>query len=267
MCVPVLNCVFLLLYGFVYVSVNPIHQHRLIITWLLYWIIILLAILSRPLLITVWLNSDFYQVEWVNVSGTGCSLFILGVIVLVSNSVLINSIVYLGINDNILFLIYIVLFQFSMLCFILSNDLIINFINWDLLGIVSYLLINYWSGKVNSGIKAIVYNKVGDIFFVLWLALFYDFFSSTNYHAFLCLSFVQFYLVLFYYSLFAIPILLIIFSKSAQLPFTSWLLNAMSAPTPISALLHSSTMVIAGVWVGLILAEQLICLIFLYYFP
>ena len=94
MCVPVLNCVFLLLYGFVEVglgkisimiikvrsvidrgysreflvhrkcinnnmTVNPIHQHRLIMTWLLYWITLLLAILSRPLLITVWLHSDY----------------------------------------------------------------------------------------------------------------------------------------------------------------------------------------------------------------
>ena len=163
----------------------------------------MLAILSKSLLIS--LQSDFYQVTWVVISGCSYSLFILIVIVLVSNSVLINATVYLGINDNILFLVLIILFQFSMLGFILSNDLIINFINWDLLGIISYLLINYWSSKVNSGIKAIIYNKVGDIFFILLLVLFYNYFSLINYHIFLCCSFVQFS--------FIIPVLLCINSS------------------------------------------------------
>ncbi len=54
-----------------------------------------------------------------------------------------NQIDYLGIIESVLFLVYICPLQFSMILFILTNDLLISFINWDLLGITSYLLINY----------------------------------------------------------------------------------------------------------------------------
>ena len=133
---------------------------------------------------------DFYVIA---IHTTGINLSILLIIIFVSNVVLMNSIDYLGINEAVLFLVYICPLQFSMILFILTNDLLISFINWDLLGITSYLLINYWISKVNSGIKAIVYNKVGDIFLIVWLVLLYDLVSSSNYHA--SLSYTMFKLV------------------------------------------------------------------------
>ena len=72
-----------------------------------------------------------------------CFRFILLIIIFVSNVVLMNAIDYLGIIESVLFLVYIRPLQFSMIMFILSNDLLISFINRDLLGITSYLLINY----------------------------------------------------------------------------------------------------------------------------
>ena len=139
------------------------------------------------------------------------------------------------------------------------------FFNWDLLGIISYLLINYWSSKINCGIKSVIYNKFGDIFFMLFLAWSYSFLSIINYHPFLSIKlislFINYIFSLFYLGIYSIPIFIIIFSKSAQLPFYSWLLNAMSAPSPISALLHSSTMVIAGVYLGIIFNDSFCLLI------
>ena len=102
--------------------------------------------------------------------------------------------------------------------------------------------------------KAIVYNKVGDIFPIVWLVILYDLVSSSNYHASLSQTIFKLVfniiLCLFYPLLYSIPIIVIIFSKSAQLPFFSRLSNAMSAPTPIPALLHPSTMVICSLLIN-----------------
>ena len=64
--------------------------------------------------------------------------------------------------DSYPFVFYITLFQLSMINFVLSHDIIIASFYWDLSGLISYLLINFWSSKVNCGIKAVLYNKIGD---------------------------------------------------------------------------------------------------------
>ena len=113
----------------------------------------------------------------------------------------------------------------------------------------------------NSGIKAIVYNKVGDIFPIVWLVILYDLVScvsptsQTMMKLFYAMGIVGFGVLRI------ISLIAIIFSKSAQLPFFSRSLNATPAPTPISALLHSSTMVIAGVYLGPIIDDQLVLLL------
>ncbi len=151
-----------------------------------------------------------------------------------------------------------------MIIFILTHDLILSFLYWDVLGIISYLLINFWSSRINCGIKALIYNKIGDCSFILILSLSYSYLTFINYYPFLPLSlmFNLFYNYILSYSnsyiIIQLILIIICFTKSAQLPFSSWLLNAMSAPTPISALLHSSTMVIAGVIIGLIINNIII---------
>ena len=112
------------------------------------------------------INNKYYPLSW----------FMVTVVILISSIVIFNSIDYLSIMDSYPFIFYIILFQLSMINFILSYNIIIAFFYWDLLGLISYLLINFWSSKVNCGIKAVLYNKIGDNFFLLLLILFYSFF-------------------------------------------------------------------------------------------
>ena len=208
------------------------------------------------------------------------------VVILISSIVIFNSINYLSIIDSYLFIIYITLFQLSMISFVLCYDIIITSSSRDLLGLISYLLINFWSSKINCGIKAVLYNKIGDNFFLFLLILIYVFLSFISYYPELSYSiFLSFYIYFFIifnsffttfniliFQLFPLSLFCILYSKSAQLPFSTWLLNAITAPTPISALLHSSTMVIAGVFLAIIIDDciiiiidyfSLVCLLFL----
>lgn len=134
------------------------------------------------------------------------------------------------------------------------------------LGLISYLLINYWSSKTKNGIKAVVYNQVGDVSFLIILAMSYAFIPFVNYYAFLpysVLIIVNVSLMFdnFNFKFMIVLYLMLFFSKSAQLPLSSWLFNAMSAPTPVSSLLHSSTMVIAGVYLGIIMQPLIMIVI------
>jgi NADH:ubiquinone oxidoreductase subunit 5 (subunit L)/multisubunit Na+/H+ antiporter MnhA subunit len=104
------------------------------------------------------------------------------------------------------------------------------------LGLISYLLINFWSSKTKSGIKAVVYNQVGDICFLIILAMSYSFIPFNNYYPFIpytimiVIKLMIFSIgsVIFSYYMVIVFYLILFFSKSAQLPLSSWLLNAMS---------------------------------------
>ena len=192
------------------------------------------------------------------------------VVILISPIVIFNSINYLSIIDSYLFIFYITLFQLSMISFVLSHDYIITSFYWDLLGLISYLPINFWSSKINCGIKAVLYNKIGDNFSLIIVIIIYSFLSFISYYPELSYSiflpfaiyffiiFNSFTLNILILQLFPLSLFLVLYSKSAQLPFSTWSLNATSAPTPISALSHSSTMVIAGVFSGIIIDDMII---------
>jgi NADH-quinone oxidoreductase subunit L len=136
-----------------------------------------------------------------------------------------------------------------MIILIISNDVVLLFIGWEMIGIISLLLISYYSNRIEAsraGLKAIFYNRVGDITLLLFVVLSINVYSSNN---------ITIYSILITYNNYninniniIIGVLLIIsaWSKSAQLGFQPWLLDAMEGPTPVSALLHSATLVTAG---------------------
>ena len=141
-------------------------------------------------------------------------------------------------------------FTGSMFGFVLSGNLFQSFIFWELLGVSSYLLISYYWHKPNAvkgGTKALLYNKLGDIAFMIAIFLVYihpdNTLKTLDYVALSNLGIPAQELIL--------PGLLLLggaIGKSAQFPLLGWLPEAMEGPTPVSALLHSSTMVKAGLF-------------------
>ena len=132
-------------------------------------------------------------------------------------------------------------FIFSIIILILSKSLVVLILGWEGLGIFSYLLIIYYlkNNSLMSGMLTLLINRIGDIFFILGLRLW----LIRN----IDLIFFRIIYTRYIYSFFVVVFIMVaIFSKSPQYPLNSWLLAAISAPTPISSLVHSSTLVTAG---------------------
>jgi len=133
-------------------------------------------------------------------------------------------------------------FVLSIIILIFSPNLISILLGWDGLGIRSYLLVIYYSRKksFNSGIVTILSNRVGDAL-ILVSVCYFIMLENINLNIIFFNSFFEMISI----------ILLILFAactKRAQIPFRAWLPAAMAAPTPVSALVHSSTLVTAGVY-------------------
>ena len=149
------------------------------------------------------------------------------------------------------FFAYLNFFVFSMLTLVLAGNFILLIVGWAFVGAASYLLISFWYRRTTAtqaGIKAFVINVIGDIGLVLGT---YFIFRKTGTLDFLA-AFDQVPDVFSVNDgdLVAGCILLLVgcFAKSAQIPFHTWLPDAMEGPTPVSALIHAATMVTAGVY-------------------
>nr|AHA52578.1 NADH dehydrogenase subunit 5 [Triraphis sp. QL-2013] len=167
------------------------------------------------------------------------SLIFFSTVLLISSMVMIYSMSYMQNDLNIKrFMFLILIFVLSMLFMIISPNLISILIGWDGLGLSSYCLVAYYSSKksFNSSMITILMNRIGDIMIIISITLFMKF-GSWN---FLFLKKMNLILI--------IMIMMASITKSAQIPFSSWLPMAMAAPTPVSSLVHSSTLVTAGVY-------------------
>ena len=138
------------------------------------------------------------------------------------------------------------LFTFSMLGLTLSGNLFQLFIFWELVALCSYLLIGYYRHKPEAAAaatKSFIMNKIGDAGFLIVLMLLWVMGGTFEISALETSHFIK-----DAKPVISAFILLAIFSKSAQFPFHKWLIDAMEGPTPVSALIHSATMVAAGVF-------------------
>ncbi len=157
------------------------------------------------------------------------------------------------------FFAFISLFAFGMYTLVVSDNLLILFVGWEIMGLCSYLLIGFWYAKLSARaamIKAFMTTRVGDVFMLLGIGLLYYFTGTLNYREIFYNEEVLHELTQISSGVLGLSvaglcgILLFIgtIGKSAQWPLHVWLPDAMEGPTPVSAMIHAATMVSAGVY-------------------
>nr|YP_010868382.1 NADH dehydrogenase subunit 5 [Caridina pseudogracilirostris]WGU19668.1 NADH dehydrogenase subunit 5 [Caridina pseudogracilirostris] len=200
--------------------------------------------------------ADFsYYIEWEIVSVNSSplcmtlildwmSMLFMSFVSFISAMVLYYSGGYMSGDENMVRFIYLVLgFVASMGFLIVSPNMVSILLGWDGLGLVSYALVIYYQNEksMNAGMLTALSNRVGDVAILLSVALMFELggWSFIFYVDSQSISSVGWLVSL---------VILAGMTKSAQIPFSAWLPAAMAAPTPVSALVHSSTLVTAGVY-------------------
>jgi NADH-quinone oxidoreductase subunit L len=180
------------------------------------------------------------------------SVFMLLVVTGVSTLIHLYSFGYMRSDEGYhRFFAYLNFFVFSMLLLVLAGNFVLLTVGWAFVGFASYALISFWYRRTTAtkaGMKAFVINVVGDIGLVLAALLIFRELGTFEFGAVFAKApevFTQ-----GGWTVTAICLLLLVgaFAKSAQIPFHTWLPDAMEGPTPVSSLIHAATMVTAGVY-------------------
>lgn len=155
-------------------------------------------------------------------------------------------------------IILINLFVISMICLVVSGNLFVLFLGWELIGLTSFFLINFWSTRIStlkSAFKAFTFNKISDVSLLLAIIIIYYTFNNSNIQIInnQISNYNNYFIYILNYKISLIELIsfffiLCAFIKSAQFGFHIWLPDSMEAPVPASALIHSATLVSAGIF-------------------
>nr|QZK21929.1 NADH dehydrogenase subunit 5 [Amitermes sp. QLD_087] len=202
------------------------------------------------------MNDLVYFIDWniVTLNGSSVimtflfdwmSLLFMGFVFIISSLVILYSDDYMFGDLNIVrFIMLVLMFVVSMMFLIISPNVISILLGWDGLGLVSYLLVIYYQNvsSYGAGMLTVLSNRIGDVALLMVIAW------MINYGSWSFIYYLDFMSGSFEMELISFLVLLAAMTSSAQIPFSSWLPAAMAAPTPVSALVHSSTLVTAGVY-------------------
>ncbi|MFA4994837.1 MAG: NADH-quinone oxidoreductase subunit L [Bdellovibrionales bacterium] len=205
-----------------------------------------------------WIKSGTFSASW-GLKVDTLAAVMLVVVNGVSAMVHLYSVAYMSRDDGKpRFMAYMSLFTFFMSALVMAPNLLQMFFGWEGVGLMSYLLINFWYERPsanNASIKAFLVNRVGDFGFLLGIFGCFALFGSLDFASIFpkaksVSSEELVFLGTSYPALTAVCLLLFMgaMGKSAQLGLHTWLPDAMEGPTPVSALIHAATMVTAGVF-------------------
>ena len=207
--------------------------------------------------IMTWIDSALLHASW-GFLFDSLTVLMLIVVTYVSALVHLYSIEYMANDPHIQrFMSYLSLFTFFMLILVTADNFVQMFIGWEGVGLASFLLINFWTTRLQANkaaMKALIVNRVGDfalslgifaIFFVFGAVDYSTTFATSSYFASVVPTSSNFPFDIPFDFLTFISILLFLgaVGKSAQIGLHTWLPDAMEGPTPVSALIHAATMV------------------------